>query len=85
MRRLLALAALAAATAVSGPVMSAPAHASYDCLPEEDPRNGVCVQLGECGEQCYPAPGVEFRCYLGFRGETVCRVVRALSVEVGGA
>ena len=81
MRRLLALSALAATTVLSAPA----AHAQYTCLPEEEPRNGVCVQVIECGhDYCFVAPGVQFHCYLGFRGETVCRVVRALSFEVAG-
>lgn len=80
MRRLLALAAVATITALPVPA----AQASYTCLPDENATNGVCVQVIECTDLCFVAPGVQFRCYLGFRGETVCRVVRALSVEVGG-
>ena len=79
MRRLLALAATAAVVALPVPA----AQASYSCLPA-DTSTGVCVQITECSDLCFIAPGVQFKCYLGFRGETVCRVVRALSFEVGG-
>ena len=78
MRRLLALAALGTATAPA-----APAHAAYTCVPE-DSAVGACVQVTECTDPCYFRPGVRFECYLGFRGETVCRVVRALGFEVAG-
>lgn len=78
MRRLFALAAVA--TIASLPL---PADASYACLPE-DSSTAVCVQIAECTDLCFIAPGVRFDCYLGFRGETVCRVVRALGFEVGG-
>jgi hypothetical protein len=80
MRRLLALAATAAVLALPVPA----AQASYECLPDNESNNAVCVQLAECTDLCFIAPGVQFKCYLGFRGETVCRVVRALSFEVGG-
>lgn len=80
MRRLLALAAVATVTALPLPA----AQASYTCLPDDQSTNAVCVQITECSDLCFIAPGVQFKCYLGFRGETVCRIVRALSVEVGG-
>lgn len=80
MRRLLALAAVATVVALPLPV----AQASYTCLPDNESSTAVCVQIIECTDLCYPAPGVQFKCYLGFRGETVCRLVRALSVEAGG-
>lgn len=80
MRRLLALAAVATVTALPLPA----AQASYTCLPDNESSNAVCVQVIECTDLCLVTPGVQFKCYLGFRGETVCRVVRALSFEVGG-
>lgn len=80
MRRALALAAVSAVLALPVPA----AQASYDCLPDEQSSNAVCVQIGECTDLCFIAPGVQFKCYLGFRGEPVCRVVRALGFEVGG-
>jgi hypothetical protein len=79
MRRLLALAALAAAT-----LAAAPAHASYKCLPDENATNAVCVQFSDCADECYVAPGVQFKCSLGFSGETACRVVRHLGFGAGG-
>ena len=79
MRRLLALSALAAVAA-----LSAPAQASYACLPDDQATTAVCVQLSECADECWIAPGAYVKCYLGFRGETVCRVVRLVGFEVGG-
>lgn len=79
MRRLLALTALAAAVAVPSA-----AHASYECVPDANADNGVCVQVASCRDECLIDPGVQFHCYLGFSGERFCRVVRALSVGSGG-
>lgn len=82
MRRLAAIVAIAAASVVALPVTAA--QASYECLPDDEARNAVCVQLVECPDLCFIAPGVQFKCYLSFRGEPVCRIVRALGFEVGG-
>ncbi len=78
MRRLLAAAAVAAVATVS-----APANASYDCT-NASASLDVCVQVGECPDLCFIQPGVQFKCDLGFTGERYCRIVRALSFEVGG-
>lgn len=80
MRRLLALAAVATVASLPLPV----AQASYTCLPDEESGNAVCVQIAECTDLCFIAPGVQIKCSLGYRGEQVCRIVRPLGVEVGG-
>jgi hypothetical protein len=77
-RRLLAAAAVAALAAVS-----TPAHAAYNCV-LDDENADVCVQVTRCQDVCVLKPGVRFVCYAGFSGERYCRIVRELSVEVGG-
>lgn len=83
MRRLLAMSVLAAATFGSA-LAATPAQASYTCLPDDDSGNAVCVQVGHCTDLCFIQPGVYVKCYLGFRGEAVCRIVRLVGFEVGG-
>ena len=77
MRRLLAVAAVATAA-----LSAAPANANYTCV-LNDTTLDVCVQVTECSDVCFIKPGVRFECYLGFTGERVCRIVRALSFETG--
>jgi hypothetical protein len=80
MRRVLALTALAAVAA-----LAAPAHAAYTCEPNPATSNvGVCVQVTQCQDVCVLKPGAYVYCDLGFGGERVCRIVRALGVETGG-